>query len=168
VEGIGPIGDCDIISPYRLHGTTDEWGKLKEKNLLYKRFRGNADYDYDDEGQGEIVYMTPAFELWGVHDLSVWCTPSKASSFGSVENTAMPLLPDRSITMNKSDEGAHTIVSSGAELTEVTVMDMLGRVLARYQPHAHKFVVDTSRFDASIVIIRAATAKGSRSFKLAL
>ncbi len=166
VEGVGPIGDCDITAPYRLHGIAEDGSEFKQKDLLYKRFMGVG--DDDDSGQGLIVYTTPAFELWGIHDPSVWCVPTRASMLSSVKTPSIPELPCNKITLNISDDGGSTIVSEGEVLTEVTVFDLLGKVLGTYRPHSNEFKVDCGRFDASIVIVRASTASGSRSFKLVL
>ena len=166
VEGIGPVGDCDIITPYRLHGTAEDGSKMKETDLLYKRFKGIG--DDDDSGQGVIVYTTPAFEVWGVHDPSVWCVPTRASMLSSVKTPSLPELPCDKIRLNLSEDGGTVTASDGEVLIEVTVFDLLGKVLGTYRPHSNEFKVDCGRFDASIVIVRASTASGSRSFKLAL
>lgn len=167
LEGVGPIGDCSFMMPYKSSEETPDAQRGLHTELLYQRIAHNPyDYEGDDDDQLPIVYTTPCFDVMGMFDPSVWCWKTKDPS-ASVELPSVPALPDRSINLVGRD-GVSYIVSGGADLTEVTVFDVLGRTLARYTPCSREFRLDLGGFDTKMVIVRAATSNGSRSFKLDL
>lgn len=163
VEGIGPVGNCNFAMPYRsseIQTSNDNTG-LKTIDLLYQRLTGDPEECFQDD----MVWTTPAFKIWGVHDPSVWCYQTKDSAGASVEEITMPVMPDMGIMLHDSDCGK-TLTSINGDLTEVVVFDVLGKRLAEYSPKSREFRLDLGSFDTRIVIVRASTANSSRSFKL--
>jgi hypothetical protein len=168
IEGIGPVGNCTLIAPYRDFGNEQIDIDHPQIDFLYQRVTLAADEDYI-KPQGAMLYISPLFEVMGPYDPSVWYWKTVPETYykSSVNNPKIDRFPYKGISI-ASDNGGSTIVSNGEELTEVTVFDLLGKVLGTYRPNSNEFKVDCGRFDASIVIVRASTASGSRSFKLAL
>lgn len=167
VEGIGPVGNCNFAVPYRLMDvpTCSDCESPWSIDFLYQRGVEGDNHDDNEHYQHEMLWTVPAFEVWGVHDPSVWLYPTKESGDASVENITMPSMPDQSIALEK--RGNQIVITSiNNELTEVVLYDMLGRALARYAPASHEFKLDLEGLDTRIIVVRAVTSTGSRSFKI--
>lgn len=167
VEGIGPVGNGIMALPYRasVDGVDSDFPEI---DFLYQRqilpevnFR---------KPQGELLYVSPLFEVKGPYDPSVWFWKRVCESphYSSVSDTKRDSLGDLGITLHGNGINSNTIESEAEYLTEVTVFDTIGKVLAKYHPNSRKFSLNLSDFDSKIVIIRASTAKSTRSFKVLL
>lgn len=162
VEGIGPVGNCNSAVPYRLTETSggSESPQATTIDMLYQREVSVKDY----ATYTEMVWTLPAFEVWAVHDPSVWCFQTKDTYGASVEEVEMPAMPDKSISLVTRD-GCDIVTSSNGEIKEVAVFDVLGKELAHYAPNSNEFRINLTGFDTRIIIVRVSTASSSRSFK---
>lgn len=167
VEGIGPVGNGTMAVPYRasVDGAASDFPEI---DFLYQRqILPEANFE---KPQGEMLYVSPLFEVKGLYDPSVWFWKRICESphYASVAETKRDSFGNSGITLQGKGISNNTIESESEDLTEVTVFDTIGKMLANYHPNSRKFSLDLSDFDSKIIIIRASTAKSTRSFKLML
>lgn len=168
IEGIGPVGNCSFVVPFRAASMQNESAAVPNVDFLYQRSRLRCDED-NIQPQGEMLYVSPMFDVMGPYDPSVWFWQrlQETNNYqSSVETPIQDKLPDWSISMLSEGFDDKVIVSKDENLTEVVVYDVIGKMLAKYQPYSREFKFDMSRIDSKILIVRASTAKGSRSFKV--
>lgn len=165
VEGVGPIGNCNLVFPYRASNEGGGGGDRLQTDFLYLRELPGYGAGDDYFEQGELLYISSSFPVMGLHDPSVWCWRTKDPRLSAVRELQMTDAESRSIQMTTREDGLY-IESRDKELTEVELFDVLGNKLAQFKPHSREFKLDVRAYDTKIVIVRACVATTSRTFKI--
>lgn len=162
IEGLGPIGNCNLAAPYRAEVFAAGPSSFKDIDFIYQR-KSCSVSPGEAAFQGKMIYVPIAFEAMGIYDPSVWfwnAKPDDNVQLGFDNNKDM-VLPDLSIYMSVDKY----VCSHNDPLTKIEVMDVLGRVIDTFFPNATQFLLDKGNYKEDILFIKAYTQLGTRTFR---
>lgn len=163
VEGVGPIGNCDFTVPYRGDDRAASMSHtFDDMDLLYLRKQNDKDSE-GNQYRGDLVYKTANYDVKGVYDPSEWYWPTSAKGEMVMKSTNDTMaMPDLSIYSDYTGE----FKSDNGVITEVIVLDVLGRELSHFYPNDAQFKLDMSEIKEMMTIVTVRTESGQRSFRL--
>lgn len=164
IEGIGPVGNCNFAIPYRYPERMSMVNHFFDIDLLYQRHISTPD-SHGNRYQGAMMYKSPVFDVMGVYDKSVWFWPSEHDNGDAVQSVSdgNVALPDLSIFGRNSTFWVQD--EDDGVIEEVIVYDALGRELDRFCPGVTEFTFHPNTYQENIVVVKATTGSGSRSFR---
>lgn len=107
--------------------------------------------------------------LWVLKDnLSAWQADPEWSRFNLIGTTLSTpgITADQGLDINAVWQDDRLIVTSGQELVTVSVFSTSGSILAVSAPRATEAILDLGDVADKVIVVRATTASGARTFKL--
>lgn len=164
LEGVGPLGNCDFTVPYRAdnRASMSKGSSFDDMDLLYMRKLNEKDAE-GNQYRGDLVYKAANYDVMGIYDPSEWHWPASAEGEVLTKSTKDTMaMPDLSIYSNFTGE----FKSDNGVITEVIVLDVLGRELSHFYPNDTQFKLDMSDMKEMMKIVTVRTENGQRSFRL--